>query len=139
MNRLHTYTITEEAKKEELNTIRDTLHNNKYSINLGTTHPNQHEHNINTDPQHRKTKWATFTYSGKERRKITILFKETQIKVAFRTRNTIQNIVKPHSQRDKYEKSGIYQMNCMDCPLKSLGQTGRTFPRDIRAYTGNQE
>jgi hypothetical protein len=54
-------------------------------------------------------------------------FKQTQIKVTFRTRNTIQNKVNPHSQVDKYEKSGIYQMKYMDCPLKYIGQTSRTF------------
>jgi hypothetical protein len=40
---------------------------------------------------------------------------------------TIQNVVKAHPQIDKYEKSGIDQMKCMDCPLKYIGQTGRTF------------
>jgi hypothetical protein len=59
--------------------------------------------NKNADPQHQKTKWATFTYSGKAK-KITKLFKETQINVAFRTRNTIQYIVKPHSAIDVRKK-----------------------------------
>jgi hypothetical protein len=58
---------------------------------------------------------------------LTKLFKETQIKIAFRTRYTIQDIVKPQSQTDKYDKSGIYQIKCLDCPLKYIGQTGRTF------------
>jgi hypothetical protein len=52
------------------------------------------------------------------------LFKETQIKVAFQTRNTIQNIVKPYPQTDKYKKNGIYQIKYMDCPLKYVGQIG---------------
>jgi hypothetical protein len=47
--------------------------------------------------------------------------------VAFRTKNTIQNISRPRLQIDKYSRSGIYQMKCMDCPLKYVGQTGRTF------------
>jgi hypothetical protein len=63
----------------------------------------------------------------KETKKIAKLFKEAQIKSAFRTRNTIQNVVKPHLQIDKYEKSGIYQMKHMDCPLKYVGQIGRKF------------
>jgi hypothetical protein len=28
---------------------------------------------------------------------------------------------------DKYNDSGIYQMKCLDCPLKYIGQTGKTF------------
>jgi hypothetical protein len=59
-----------------------------------------------------------FHTSGKETKKITKLFKETQIGIAFRTRNTIQNIVKPSPLTDKYGSNGMYQMKCMDCPLK---------------------
>jgi hypothetical protein len=42
-------------------------------------------------------------------------------------RSTIHNIIKQHPQTDKYNKSGIYQMKCLDCPLKYTGKTGRTF------------
>jgi hypothetical protein len=67
-------------------------------------HPNQHKHNKNTDPQLQKIKWATFTYSGKEKKKITELFKETHIKLAFQTRNTIKKHSKTPSKMDKYER-----------------------------------
>jgi hypothetical protein len=36
--RVHTYPITNEAKTKELNSIRDTLHNNEYNINLSISH-----------------------------------------------------------------------------------------------------
>jgi hypothetical protein len=49
------------------------------------------------------------------------------MKTAFRTWDTIQNIITPYSQTDKYEKSGIYQVICLECPLKYTGQTGITF------------
>jgi hypothetical protein len=56
-------------------------------------------------------------------RAITKLFRGTGIKVAFRTRNTIQNIFRLQPQIGKYSRSGIYQMKCLDCPLKYVGQT----------------
>jgi hypothetical protein len=28
---------------------------------------------------------------------------------------------------EKYNNRGVYQMKCLDCPLKYIGQTGRTF------------
>jgi hypothetical protein len=56
--------------------------------------PASQKQNVDIDPEHRKTKWATFTYSGKETRKITKLFKDTQIKIVLKTRNVIQNILK---------------------------------------------
>jgi hypothetical protein len=85
MNRLHsrTYPITNKAKKTELNVIKNTLRNNKYNTNQIKKHCSSHEQNTNTDLQHQKTKWTTFTYNGKETRKIEKLFKETQIKIAY--------------------------------------------------------
>jgi polynucleotide 5'-kinase involved in rRNA processing len=77
-NRLHTHLITKLSKKKELNIIKYTVQNNKYNINEVTKHPNPRERNVNS--QHRETKWATFTHNGKETRKITKLFKETQLK-----------------------------------------------------------
>jgi hypothetical protein len=84
----------------ELSIITNTLHNNKCSINQVTKHPNPREQNVNV--QHRKTQWATFTYSGKGTRKIRKLFNET--KIALQTPNTTQNIVNPHLRTYKYEK-----------------------------------
>jgi chromosome condensin MukBEF complex kleisin-like MukF subunit len=66
-------------------------------------------------------------YCGKKVRQITKLFKETQLKITFRTNNTINNILKHYVPTEKYNNSGIYQMKCLDCPLKYTGQTGRTF------------
>jgi hypothetical protein len=67
------------------------------------------------------------------------------IKIAFRIWNPIQNIIKPYSQIDKYEKSGMYQMKCLNCPLNYIGRTGkRTFHtrykehiQAIRSNNGN--
>jgi hypothetical protein len=48
--------------------------------------------------------------------------------VAFRTKNNLQNVLKPKLQTDKYTKeSGIYRMKCLDCPMEYIGQTGRKF------------
>jgi hypothetical protein len=76
--------------------------------------------------------------------RITKLFRDKSLKVAFRTRGTVHNILKPKPQIDKYSRSGIYQMKCMDCPLKYIGQTGRTFNtrykehiHDIRSNSSN--
>jgi hypothetical protein len=54
-------------------------------------------------------------------------FFKTREKVTFRTQNTIQNILRPQPQIDKYNRSEIYQMKCLDFPMEYVGQTGRTF------------
>jgi hypothetical protein len=92
--------MTEEAKQKEV-CHKNILRNNKYNINGITTRPTTHEENTKTDPQRQKTKGATFTYIGKEAKTIIKFFKETSIKTAFRTWNTIQNIINPYSQMDK--------------------------------------
>jgi hypothetical protein len=33
---------------------------------------------------------------------------------------------------DKYNLSGIYQLQYADCPLKYVGQTGEHLKRDLR-------
>jgi hypothetical protein len=35
---------------------------------------------------------------------------------------------------DEYEKSGVYQMRCMDYPVKYIGQTGQTFQTRYKEY-----
>jgi hypothetical protein len=106
------YPITEKAKEVEKNIIKNILRNNEYDTKLISKLPSQknQKQNRNVDSQHQKTKWVTFTYNSKEVRGITKLFRDTKIKVAFRTQNTIQNILRPRPQVDKYSRNGIYQM-----------------------------
>jgi hypothetical protein len=105
--------MTKEAKKKELSIMQDTLYNNKYNKDVGVIDPHQRKHNENTYLLQQKTKWAAFTYNGKETIKIT---KEAQMKVAFRTRNTI-----PPTDRQVRIKNDVYQIKHMDCPLKYIG------------------
>jgi hypothetical protein len=81
----------------------------------------------NTHEESKKVKWAIFTYCGKEVRQITKIFKDTQLSVAFRTQNTIENILRQKTETEKYDNSGVYQMKCLDCPMKYIGQIVRTF------------
>jgi hypothetical protein len=82
--------------------LRTSLFNFTYATSITTK-----KKNIHTGPQHHKTEWTTFKYCGKEVRRITELFKNTGIKIAFGTQNTIQNILKYNIQTDKYNSSGI--------------------------------
>jgi hypothetical protein len=70
MNRVHKYPITKEAREKELSIIQDILHNNEYNTDLSMRQPDPYKHNKNTDLQHQKRKWALFTYSEKETKKI---------------------------------------------------------------------
>jgi hypothetical protein len=121
LNRINTYPITKEGKQIEKNTFKNILYN-EYDLNIiDKLTQKQQKQNTMTEEKHQKIKWAVFTYNTKEVRKITKLFRDTHIRVAFRTRNTIENILKHKPKTDKYNKSGIYQMKCMECPRRYVG------------------
>jgi len=71
-------------------------------------------------------KWVPFTYFGPAVRRITNLFKGSNIKIAFRTTNTIQKQLskKSHNQQNP---SGIYSLKCNTCNKKYVGQSGRSI------------
>jgi hypothetical protein len=60
-------------------------------------------------------------------RQITKIFKDTHLKIAFSTQNTIGSILRHQTKTEKYDNSGIYQIKCLDYPLRYIGQTGRMF------------
>ena len=73
-------------------------------------------------------KWVTFTYIVKETNFITNLFRKTNLKIAFRTNNTVHSLLR-HKQQvpDIYTQSGVYKLKCPDCKKVYVGQTGRSF------------
>jgi hypothetical protein len=78
-------------------------------------------------------KWATFTYIGKETRAITKLFKNTNIHIAYKTKNTLQKHLQVKNiEPDKYNHSGIYEIKCNSCHLKYIGQTAETSGHDTK-------
>jgi transposase-like protein len=56
------------------------------------------------------------------------MFKHTDLKIAFRMNNTIENLLK---QRDlipnEFSSSGVYKLTCPDCHKAYVGQTGASF------------
>jgi hypothetical protein len=67
---------------------------------------------------------------------ITNLFKHTDIKIAFKTSNTIQQRTKTrnHDTTHDLSKSGIYKMTCKTCNKAYIGQTSRNLPLRCREH-----
>jgi hypothetical protein len=101
--------MTRKAKAIERNIIKNILHNNEYDTSLIEKPLNQGKQrkDTHTDPRNQKIKWVTFTYYGKETRKITKLFRDTKLKVAYHTRNTILNILRTQTHINKFNRSRI--------------------------------
>ena len=77
-----------------------------------------------------RSKWAIFTYSSPQIRKVTDIFKHTDIKIAFKCDNTIAHLSK-HTNRTPptmpYDRSGIYSLSCRTCNKEYVGQTSRSL------------
>jgi len=53
---------------------------------------------------------------GKETLYITYAFKRTDLKIAFWTNNTIENLLRQRNPiPDKFSSSGVYKLTCPDC------------------------
>jgi len=73
--------------------------------------------------QQHKKKWVTFTYHSPAVRKVTNLFKHTNLKTAFRPTNTIYQQLSQKS--NDTNPSGIYQLKCNTCKHAYIGQSGK--------------
>jgi hypothetical protein len=92
---MNAYAITCKNKDQGLNTIQEILKNNFYQQQIIRSTPKRNLIPRRTQKT-QKTKWATFTYHGPEKRTITKLLKNTDIGIAFKTTNTIKM---PKTQR----------------------------------------
>jgi hypothetical protein len=79
------------------------------------------ENNVDEHNKNNIRKWASFSYIGKEVIPIARILKKFNIKVAFRTRNTLEKWLgckqfHPNGEKfDKYGTCGIYKLNCTAC------------------------
>jgi hypothetical protein len=61
--------------------------------------------------------------------KITKLFKDTNLKIAFKTPSTIDKLLNEKQETNSYGQSGIYKITCQSCYKIYIGQTGRHLTR----------
>jgi hypothetical protein len=61
------------------------------------------------------------------------IFKNTNIKTAFRTRNTLKKHLLPNlNTTDMYDKPGVCKLKCTDRPLQYIGQTGHSLKLGLK-------
>jgi hypothetical protein len=141
-NRINCYPLTHNNKNNEMNIIKQIMYENGYNGKL--MKPKKPTMN-NIQEKNEQVKWAVFTYNGKQTIFVTKLFKNTNIRIAFKTQNSIGKLLRRNNKKhDEYENAGVYKLTCMDCPQYYIGQTGRTFNirykehiRDIRNNNNN--
>jgi hypothetical protein len=134
LNRMNTYDLNDNNRKAEQDTIEHILMNNGYETSI-IEQLSRSEPKINQS--NNKSLWAKFTYTGKETKFITKLFKETSVRISYTTNNTLRKhlFMKPnHSHQNQYEKSGTYQLTRPDCKKKYVSQTGRSFQKRFQEH-----
>jgi hypothetical protein len=126
-NRLNTYHLSPKKWQEEKSNIQQIIANNGYSTSTCEDTPRREK--LSQNKEKTLTQWAKFTYNGKETRAITKAFKNTSLKIAYSTNNTVGKLLsaKQHKPKCKYEQCGIYQITCPTCNMKYTGQTGSPF------------
>jgi hypothetical protein len=114
-NRLNAYQLHTDEYKQEENIIQIILHNNLFPIRPQKSSTHKHKHAAT--PPTPNQKWATFTYTGKETTHITNAFKHANIRIAFRTRNSILSHLTNHTytHKDQYFSSGVYKPTRPEC------------------------
>jgi hypothetical protein len=103
-NRLNTYQLCSKEYEQEENIIHNILHNNQFPPQ-NNTQKHQHNHTTNLIPFDKSQpctlpkKWCTFTHIGKETLLITKIFKQTNLRIAYRTNNTLRNNLVYHNKK----------------------------------------
>jgi hypothetical protein len=151
VKRIATYRIPEQEKELEIQISQQIINENGYchmdiaKLTKDRRSKNNIEHENNTD-EHNKNdnrKWASFTYIGKEVIPITRVLKKFKIKVAFRTRNTLEKwlgckqLYPVEEKGDKYDTCGIYKLNCRSCDGSYTGPTGRNFKTRFKEHVSD--
>ena len=72
--------------------------------------------------------WVTFANITPQIRNVTNIFRNTNVKIAFRCRNTIANLIKPSQDHNILlsNKRGIYQLTYNKCSVAYVGQNSRS-------------
>jgi hypothetical protein len=109
-----------------------------YPIPLITKLNTQIEHklskpNMTNDYPNSLQIWITFTFNSPVIRKITNLFQDTNLKIAFRTSNFIHNILNTRiHNKNRYTDRGIYQIICYIFHYIFIRETDHNWSSDTR-------
>jgi len=128
--------VTAERRQVEWQKIITIARNNSFPLHLITKLKIHIQHKTHTTNDDNNKKWVTFTVYSPKIRKITNLFKQTNINIAFKSTNTIQQQTIPQNYAtiQYYNKSGIYKLACKTCNNAYIGQTSRCLTQRFREH-----
>ena len=121
INRMPNLPLNKNRREHEWQTILQIAKNNHFPIALihNQKHRMMQERKQLPSPSPtqptqptKSEKWATFTFSFPQIRKVTKLLKKTRIKIAFRSNNTLAHLIKTTTitKTPPHNRPGIYQL-----------------------------
>jgi len=132
--------LSKENQQKECQTILAIAHNNSFPANKIIKLRKHIEHRRNARRQKptkkKKDKWTTFTYYSPQIRKITNLFKNTDIRIALKSSNNLQRLTNAEkkSKTQEYKCRGIYALTCKTCNHRFIGQTSRDLNKRFQEH-----
>jgi len=135
ISRMYSLPLDSEKKCETIKTITK---NNNFPQNLLQKQTGKYIKNrLYTNWRKRQKISTTFTYHRSKIRKITTLFKNTNIGIAFRTTTTLRQLINSITwiQTPEHEKSGIYKLTCNTCQRSYIGQTSHNLKSRFQEHT----
>jgi hypothetical protein len=124
--------LKQEAQKQEKNITRHIARNNSYPVKLidKLQHKNitDDDNTIQNSQQAQNREWVTFRYHSPLVRKVTNIFKNTNLQIAYQATNTLWKILSTNNKHlNKYSTSGIYSLKCSTSNHIYVGQTGHNL------------
>jgi len=92
-------------------------------------HQMEHKTKHTTSHNSKNKKWATFKCISPQICEVTNIFRNTNIRIAYKCHNTIANLIKPPRDHHTppHSKWGIYQLTCNTYNLSYVGQTSHSL------------
>jgi uncharacterized protein (UPF0335 family) len=136
VNRIETYNLDQAKRQKEMDIVKQIIKSNKYDTQTLNKICNKRE---KQEQDNRKKKWARFTHMVKETRYITKLFKNTDVKISYTTNNNLGKLLATRTDQnlDKYERNGVYQLECPSCNKKYIGQMALPFKVRFHEHYNN--
>ena len=102
---------------------------------LRNTIKKRHLNSKETERENKK--WSTFTYYSPAVRTITNIFKHTNLRIAYKTTNTIKQQTTNHRNNNSpnHNKSSIYKLTCRTCNKAYIGQNSKTIATRYKEHT----
>jgi hypothetical protein len=128
LKRANNLPLKPEAKQQEEKMIKHIAKINGYPArliqNLQQKITTKDRHNTSTTQTTHK--WVTFKYYSLLVRKVTNVFKNTNLRIAFQPTNTIWQVLRIKKKPPNiHTNSGVYSVKCSSCNRFYIGQTGR--------------